>query len=75
VLTVIVTIMKITGGGGGGGGGIYATLTVIVAIREGNICSVSSYCDNIRVSGSFICSANGYCDNKGRSIFSVNSYC
>ena len=40
VLTVIVTIMKITVGG------LYAMLTVIVAIRERYICSVNSFCDN-----------------------------
>jgi hypothetical protein len=40
VLTVIVTIMKITGGG------LYAMLTVIVTLTRSYICSANSYCDN-----------------------------
>ena len=40
MLTVIVTIMKITVGG------LYAMLTVIVTLTGSYICSANSYCDN-----------------------------
>jgi hypothetical protein len=56
VLTVIVTIMMITGG-------LYALLAVIVSIMTISgrcICSVLSDFDN---NGEFICSVNSYCDN------------
>ena len=68
MLTVIVTILTITGG----------LFAVFVAITGRFMCSVNSYCDNklgflcallavivtiMTITGRYICSLSSYCDN------------
>jgi hypothetical protein len=61
VLTVIVTIMTITGRY------ICAVLTVIVILTGRSICGINSYCDNTDNNGQvYMCGVNSYCDTNGK---------